>query len=298
MALDQRRIHNSARKLRKLLKETSSAPLPNDAHTFRTNAKRLETLLEKLTLDKRTMFQKLIKQISKLRRRAGKVRDCDVMTDYVSGIPRNDEDNECSVRLLEHLGAQRDRQARKFHKLLRRHSSSLRRRLKYASKVVKNTFPPKGDGRLKGNPISASVSASVLTLLSELRRPRRLRRSNLHEYRLQVKELRNLLQMAEHSDQQPFVDRLGQVKDAIGEWHDWEVLVAIAKDVLDHHRNCQLLEKLRKTALMKYENALRLSEAMRKQDLVVTKWRSRISSKLRAPGASDQVWSATASLNA
>ena len=50
--------------------------------------------------------------------------------------------------------------------------------------------------------------------------------------------------MATNSDQQPFVDRLGQVKDSIGEWHDWEALVAIAKDVLDHGRNCGLIKNL------------------------------------------------------
>jgi CHAD domain-containing protein len=54
-------------------------------------------------------------------------------------------------------------------------------------------------------------------------RPLQLRKSNLYQYRLKVKELRNLLQLAEDADQQAFIDRLGEVKDAIGEWHDWEV---------------------------------------------------------------------------
>jgi hypothetical protein len=50
--------------------------------------------------------------------------------------------------------------------------------------------------------------------------------------------------MATNSDQQLFVDRLGQVKDSIGEWHDWEALVAIAKDALDHGGNCGLIKNL------------------------------------------------------
>ena len=44
--------------------------------------------------------------------------------------------------------------------------------------------------------------------------------------------------MAESADQKAFVDRLGEIKDAIGEWHDWEVLVATANETLDHSRKC------------------------------------------------------------
>ena len=81
-------------------------------------------------------------------------------------------------------------------------------------------------------------------LLCDLTEPHQLRRSNLHEYRLKVKELRNLLLMAENADKQPFVGHLGQLKDAIGEWHDWEILVAIADDALNHGKNCRLIENL------------------------------------------------------
>ena len=73
--------------------------------------------------------------------------------------------------------------------------------------------------------VFAEVSASALTLLTRLAKPARLGKTNLHSYRLEVKELRNLLQLAEEYDRQEFVRQLGEVKDAIGEWHDWEELV-------------------------------------------------------------------------
>ena len=141
-------------------------------------------------------------------------------------------------------------------------------------------------------------STSALTLLSDLTEPSRLRKSNLHEYRLKVKELRNLLQMAENADQQPFVGRLGQVKNAIGEWHDWEVLVATAEDALDHGRKCRLVENLRKTAAAKLGTALRLSERMRREDLRIAKRHAKNSSKINPLQPAEQVWSATASLTA
>jgi CHAD domain-containing protein len=232
------------------------------------------------------------KQISKLRKRAGKVRDCDVLTDFVSGVHWDRSESECSVRLLEHLGAQRQKQATKFHNLAQRHSSRLRRRLKRTSKTIEERLTPNGNGRVMGKPVSANISAAVLTLLSNLKEPARLNRSNLHEYRLKVKQLRNLLQMAENSDQQPFIARLGQLKDAIGEWHDWEVLIEIAHDAVDHGRNCRLVEKLKTTAAAKFEIALRLAETIRRHDLRMS------TSKSRARGIhpAEQVWNAAASL--
>ena len=74
-----------------------------------------------------------------------------------------------------------------------------------------------------------------------------------------------MLQMAEGSDRQEFVRQLGDVKDAIGEWHDWEELVAIAKTVVDHEANCGLLHGLRNIADSKYRNAVRLNRKHEKK---------------------------------
>jgi CHAD domain-containing protein len=298
MALDRKRIQKPARKLRKLLKKMPSPPAPEDVHSLRTNARRLETVLQTFPLDNKKNSRELSKQISKLRRRAGKVRDFDVLTDYVSGVPHDRSESECSVRLLEYLGAQRERQARKLHNLRQRYFSGLRRRLRRTSKTIENIFRPKGDGSLNGKPVSALVSASAFSLLSDLTEPRQLQRSNLHEYRLKIKELRNLLQMAANSNRQPFVDHLSEVKDAIGEWHDWGVLVGIAKNVLDHGSNCRLVKDLQNKAVEKYETALRLSQAMRHDDLRMTKERAKNSSKIKHLEPAEQVWSATASLTA
>ena len=149
---------------------------------------------------------------------------------------------------------------------------------------------------MKGRPVSATLSTSALTLLSELMEPPQLKKSNLHEYRLKVKELRNLLQMAENADGQTFVHHLGDVKDAIGEWHDWEILVSTAHDVLEHGGKCRLVVTLRKIAATKFKKALRLSQAMRRNDLRMTKRNAKNSSRRLQPA--EQVWSATASLTA
>jgi hypothetical protein len=59
----------------------------------------------------------------------------------------------------------------------------------------------------------------------------------------------------------------GQRKDAIGEWHDWEELIAIADSILDHGSGCRLLRELRTISRRKYEFALSVTNKMRRDYL-------------------------------
>jgi hypothetical protein len=59
------------------------------------------------------------------------------------------------------------------------------------------------------------------------------------------------------------IEDLGKVKDAIGEWHDWEELASIAEK-LEHGKDCRVRIELRSIAKRKHEHALALSERLRK----------------------------------
>jgi len=59
------------------------------------------------------------------------------------------------------------------------------------------------------------------------------------------------------------VKALGEVKDTIGEWHDWEELIAITNDVLDHGPGCGVLRKFKEISEEKYERALTLANQVR-----------------------------------
>ena len=52
--------------------------------------------------------------------------------------------------------------------------------------------------------------------------------------------------------------KLGEVKDAIGEWHDWEQLIGIATPLLDHGASCKVMKHLSSTSKSKYEHAISL----------------------------------------
>ena len=106
-----------------------------------------------------------------------------------------------------------------------------------------------------------------MELSSELATHTHLNRGNLHEFRLKVKELRYVLQLSDNADHVRFIEMLGKVKDAIGEWHDWEELIAISKDLLNHGPSCKLLHELRVVSSRKYEYALSIANKMRKEYL-------------------------------
>jgi hypothetical protein len=55
------------------------------------------------------------------------------------------------------------------------------------------------------------------------------------------------------------------VKDAIGEWHDWEELVNVADRVIDHGSECRLIQQLKSTTRNKFESALSQAEQLRKR---------------------------------
>src|SRR5205814_4279439 len=90
------------------------------------------------------------------------------------------------------------------------------------------------------------------------------------------------------------VQALNSVKDSIGEWHDWEELLAIAKDVLDHG-NCKLLRELKSTADRKYAEALAQAESMRKKYLRIDRHKN---SRTNRKGVPEPTWMATTSLAA
>ena len=63
------------------------------------------------------------------------------------------------------------------------------------------------------------------------------------------------------------VNKLGEVKDAIGEWHDWTELAAIATEILDHRPACNLIRQIRSTTDTKLDRALSLAVRMRSKYL-------------------------------
>ena len=265
MAIDFRQVQKPGRKLRKLLKKMSAEPSPAQVHDFRTNSRKLEATVQAFGLARDGAVRRALKPLSRLRKRAGKIRDMDVLTGYAATIHAGDGEKDCAVQLLEYLGAQRRKHARKFHSAVLEDTSKLRRRLR---KAERDLAKDQKQVEVNGKPL-AQPSSSALDLGSDLASVPRLNRSNLHPFRLKVKELRNVLRLAEAPDEN-LINALGDVKDAIGEWHDWEELVGIAQKVLDHSSQCKLVQQLRSTSHERYDTALSQAEQLRKRYLGIS----------------------------
>lgn len=140
------------------------------------------------------------------------------------------------------LGSERASQAKKLKKVAKKDGPSLRRDLITLSKKIDRLAKSAAKDSFDTTTQKASTLAQ---LASELKSPARLSKQNLHPYRLKVKDLRYALQLSDQAKQAELVKRLGAVKDAIGEWHDWEELVAIAADVLEGGSQSGLVQQFK-----------------------------------------------------
>ena len=97
---------------------------------------------------------------------------------------------------------------------VRRHRRKMRKKLGRAFSRITSLVREKGTAAVRSAAANATAAASRLS--AELAVPTQLNKRNLHPYRLKVKELQNILLMAEAPSRPRFVEDLGDVKDAIG----------------------------------------------------------------------------------
>src|ERR1700738_1770909 len=85
-----------------------------DVHHFRTNSRRVEALLKEL-LPETGNKKKLLKLLSKLRKKAGRVRDLDVQIRFLKDLRVPDRQNH-RAQLLELLDEEQRRRSKKLVK--------------------------------------------------------------------------------------------------------------------------------------------------------------------------------------
>src|SRR5262245_15755707 len=99
MALDRKQLIKPTKKLKKVVDKIDRQPTPARVHDLRANARRLEAIVDALELDDQGTGKSMVKNLRRLRQRAGKVRDMDVLTNYASTV-RAQGDEDCFVQLL------------------------------------------------------------------------------------------------------------------------------------------------------------------------------------------------------
>jgi len=270
MAIDKKRVAKNIDKLKKALKKGKKWRGPSDVHKLRTRIRRVQSVLESAQPQVKLSKTWLLKKLKRLHKKAGKVRDLDVMTGHLSSLHVSGED-DCLIQLQQHLGFQRHREEKRLRRAVQKQRAAVSEELSNSARRVEKTV----DNNSKEE---SATAASALKLSAKLANPITLNRNNLHGYRTEIKDLRDILQLGVGSRNEKLVDALGKAKDAIGEWHDWEELLATAKKELDH-ANCKLIRELKSTADRKYAEALAQAESMRKKYLQIDRGRKSLRKK-------------------
>jgi CHAD domain-containing protein len=248
-------VEKPLKKLRKQLKELPSNPLPADVHSLRTQARRLEATVAAVAPGRNKASRRLLKLITPVRKAAGKVRDMDVLIGDVLTLP-DDQGSKSLVRLVEHLARMRVKHARKLRHVVAQQRPEARKQLKQSSKMLKKAVKRDWGDR--------SGEAAPQILISELGRWPDVDAGNLHMFRIRIKELRYMLQLSDEADQ-TLIGILGEVKDAIGEWHDWVELLRIAKKVLSAQDDGGNLKQLEKIVNEQFESAVAAANQLRER---------------------------------
>ncbi len=225
-----------SRQIGKLAKTATT----DNIHKFRTTSRRVEALLSELAPENGNQ-KKLLKLLSKFRKKAGKVRDLDVQIAFLKELRAPDRQNH-RTQLLEWLDSEQARRSKRLAKNFDTETvQELRKRLRRAQTEMK----------LDGiDPLSLAhkrLPDPGTTPLSE---------KMLHACRIEAKRARYLAELAPDSpDAHYFVEELKTAQDAIGEWHDIMKLKEEAERLFGGVHDSPLVAVLQNISRAKFRRA-------------------------------------------
>jgi CHAD domain-containing protein len=194
----------------------------------------------------------------------------DVLISHARRMARNSAGDSLS-RLVGHLESARNESAIELQRTLGHRRKSAQDKLGQYSKLVRSALAPaKPDAPNPGQTgqPQEGVHTAAMNVVRELGEWPPLDASNIHAFRLKVKELRYVLQL--YADADPgFVEALGNVQRRIGDWHDWQQLAEIARAILDPEQDRALLSRIDGIAKRKFGQALASANALRGRHLAM-----------------------------
>jgi CHAD domain-containing protein len=245
MSIDSKRSQLVFEKLEQDLIKLSSKPRAKEVHRFRTDTRRLQTLLSELSPKLDRNQKKLLKLLSRIRKRAGKVRDLDVQLTALRALKASQEPCR-KTQLVNRLIELRREQEKKLRKEADAETArELKKRLKRASK----SFSPEASR----DPLA--VARGMLERID--RHEESFNEAVLHQYRILSKRARYAAEFAGKSaDAAQFIEGLKRLQDAIGDWHDWLALSQSASEHLGDVRESSLVAQLHNVTGAKFRHAV------------------------------------------
>lgn len=250
MPIDQERTHKLFRRAGRLVTQAGEHPSPEAIHQLRTTVRRLETLFEQLAVVPDRNQKKVLKRLMRLRRRAGRIRDLDVLLAALRSL-KIGADNHRKEALLKDLARERARREKRLVKALDADAvEEITRRLPKAAAQLP-LFPPEATPEF--DPVTQGLS-EFARLTREFKQ---LDAASLHEFRKQCKRVRYLAEMAgDDRRTNHVVASLKAVQDTVGTWHDWLVLTERAEKLFTG--DSPLISALKNVRNARYSEALRV----------------------------------------
>src|SRR5437764_358381 len=232
-ALVFERISRYAGRLAKEAKEST-------VHRFRTNSRRVEALVGEMAPESGNS-KKLLKLLSKLRKRAGKLRDLDVQAAFLKELKIPDRQNH-RLQLLAALEEDHACRSKKLTKSFDKEKvAQLRKRLRRANSevIIDGTDPLK-------------------LAFSHLPKPGQIAQTEkmLHASRIAAKRARYLAEFAaESANAKALIAELKRAQDEIGRWHDVLKLTQRAEKLFGGVHDSSLVAALQNIGRARFRRA-------------------------------------------
>jgi CHAD domain-containing protein len=245
------------------LKDVASKAKPGAVHHLRSTIRRVETLLPEPSAGEPTRAaKKLQKQLDRIRKRAGKVRDTDVHLEALATLAGGG-DAEGVDEIRTALEKARDKYAKRLLRVLgdERDRGFVKRLRRVVGRAVATAAAPASSNDVLADVIDRFESTLAAT--------EPLSAENLHQFRIQTKRLRYLAETAGGSHGELVVAALKRAQDAIGTWHDWLTLAERATRALDVDRPAPILAAIETRAEAELAKAIKATAAVGRRLLLL-----------------------------
>src|ERR1700681_1763340 len=136
MPIDLKRSRLAFQRLGRELTKLTKEPVPESVHKFRTNSRRVEALLSEVAPERTRNDKKLLKLLSRLRKKAGRVRDLDVEIASLRSL-KIPEGNGHKSQFVDTLVQERAKHEQKLARAFNRETADqVRKRLKRAASEI------------------------------------------------------------------------------------------------------------------------------------------------------------------
>ena len=238
------------------LSQLRAKPNAKSAHFFRTSYRRLQTWLRTLdhpSLDK--CDKRSIKYLDKVLRACGKLRDTEL---HIKMLKELEVDNDAKARTTidQILKKRRDKRKAVVVDLLQ-----IKPKLQDAWPALehlKDMSCQNSSGAKSPSQQPDHLQKALQRFTQYVNERPAVTAENLHEYRLSCKEFRYQAEL-DGEAAESVVKLFKGVQDAIGEWHDWQLLLELSTKELAK-RPSKLLTKIAETTAAKLAEAFRAVE--------------------------------------